>query len=126
MTQDTSPARVRLRLVFSPDFALGPGKADLLEGIAETGSIAAAGRRMGMSYKRAWSLVESLNTAFAAPLVTRSRGGAKGGGASLTQTGEQVLSHYRSAERVAADAARDDVGILRDLFRTEARDGKAD
>lgn len=83
----------------------------------ETGSIAAAGRRMDMSYKRAWTLVESLNAAFAAPLVARSRGGAKGGGASLTKMGERVLTHYRSAERVAAEAASVDVGRLSDLVR---------
>jgi molybdate transport system regulatory protein len=126
MTQDTSPARVRLRLVFSPEFALGPGKADLLEGIAETGSIAAAGRRMGMSYKRAWTLVESLNAAFAAPLVARSRGGAKGGGASLTEMGERVLSHYRSAQLQAATAAKEDVESLSRLVRIAPRDDQAD
>ena len=67
--------------------SLGPGKADILEGIAVTGSIAAAGRRMRMSYKRAWSLVEALNATFAEPLVTSSRGGEKGGGAALTPAG---------------------------------------
>ena len=71
--------RLRLRLVYPGGAMLGPGKADLLEGIRETGSIAAAGRRMGMSYKRAWSLVETMNAMFAAPLVETSRGGAAGG-----------------------------------------------
>ncbi|MBC01615.1 MAG: molybdenum-binding transcriptional regulator [Rhodobacteraceae bacterium] len=126
MTQDPSPARVRLRLVFSPDFALGPGKADLLEGIAETGSIAAAGRRMGMSYKRAWSLVESLNAAFAAPLVARSRGGARGGGAALTEMGERVLAHYRSAQLKAATVAKEDVESLSRLVRIAPQDDQAD
>jgi molybdate transport system regulatory protein len=66
---------LKLRLVYPGGAMLGPGKADLLEGIARTGSIAAAGRDMGMSYKRAWSLVETMNAAFLSPLVNRSRGG---------------------------------------------------
>jgi Bacterial regulatory helix-turn-helix protein, lysR family len=65
----------RLRIVLEPDIAIGPGKADLLEGIRETGSIAAAGRRLGMSYKRAWLLVETMNACFKSPLVEASRGG---------------------------------------------------
>ena len=65
----------RLRIVLEPDIAIGPGKADILEGIRETGSIAAAGRRLGMSYKRAWLLVETMNACFKSPLVEASRGG---------------------------------------------------
>lgn len=90
--------RLRLRILLAPGQWLGPGKADLLEGIAETGSIAAAGRRMGMSYKRAWGLVEGLNAAFAAPLVAASRGGASHGGAGLTPLGAEILALYRRAE----------------------------
>ena len=67
---------VRLRLVFGDEAMFGPGKADLLRLIGETGSIAEAGRRMGMSYRRAWGLVEELNRAFREPLVMRARGGA--------------------------------------------------
>ena len=88
--------QIRLRLVFGPHAMLGPGKAELLAQIAASGSIAAAGRAMGMSYKRAWSLVEEMNHAFCAPLVISSRGGAAGGGATLTDTGAQVLAHYRA------------------------------
>ena len=90
-------ARVRVHL--GPELMLGPGKAELLEGIAATGSIAEAGRRMGMSYQRAWSLVQTLNAGFAEPLVERQRGGSGGGGAQLTTTGEQVLRIYRAIER---------------------------
>ena len=75
--------KLRLRILFD-DAMLGPGKAELLGRIAETGSIAAAGRQMDMSYKRAWMLVEELNAAFQAPLVTSTRGGPGGGGARLT------------------------------------------
>src|SRR6185503_9873088 len=64
-----------LRVTFTADFYMGPGRADLMELIAETGSIAAAGKRMGMSYKRAWGLVQALNEGFGAPLVETSRGG---------------------------------------------------
>ncbi len=90
-------ARVRVHL--GHELMLGPGKAELLEGIAATGSIAEAGRRMGMSYQRAWSLVQTLNAGFAEPLVERQRGGSGGGGARLTATGERVLDLYRAIER---------------------------
>lgn len=92
-----APARElvpRLRLHVGDDIAIGPGKADLLRHIGETGSIAAAGRAMGMSYKRAWLLVGLMNKAFAEPLVTASRGGNQRGGAQLTTTGEKVLAAY--------------------------------
>ena len=104
---------VRLRVVLAPDIALGPGKADLLEGIRETGSISAAGRRMKMSYKRAWTLVDEMNRWFAGPLVSAEKGGAKGGGARLTEMGERVLSAYRRMERRAGAAAEADLHDLR-------------
>lgn len=106
MTDDTDKAEpsLRIRIVFGNDAMLGPGKADLLERIRDTGSISAAGRSMTMSYKRAWLLVEEMNAAFQAPLVESARGGAKGGGAYLTETGEAVLSHYRRLEAVVAQA----------------------
>lgn len=117
MNKDDQTVGVRLRLVFEPDAAFGPGKADLLEGIAATGSIAAAGRRMGMSYKRAWTLVEQLNAMFAAPLVESSRGGASGGGARLTDGGEAVLDLYRTMEAKAREAGRGEIDGLRALLR---------
>ncbi|MCC4246615.1 winged helix-turn-helix domain-containing protein [Stappia indica] len=117
MSKDDQTVGVRLRLVFEPDAAFGPGKADLLEGIAATGSIAAAGRRMGMSYKRAWMLVEQMNAMFAAPLVESSRGGASGGGARLTEGGEAVLDLYRAMEAKARDAGAQEIAGLRALLR---------
>lgn len=117
MSKDDQTVGVRLRLVFEPDAAFGPGKADLLEGIAATGSIAAAGRRMGMSYKRAWMLVEQLNAMFAAPLVESSRGGASGGGARLTEGGEAVLDLYRAMEAKAREAGAQEIAGLRALLR---------
>lgn len=95
---------LRVRIYLAPDAFLGPGKADLLQGIAETGSIAAAGRRMNMSYKRAWYLVDTLNEYFEEPLVVSSKGGRAGGGASLTDTGRAVLECYRRAQEKAEAA----------------------
>ncbi len=95
---------LHLRVVLDGTVAMGPGKVDLLEAIAETGSIAAAGRRMGMSYKRAWLLVEEMNAMFAGPLVDAAKGGAGGGGATLTPLGRRLLSAYRALEAAAAKA----------------------
>lgn len=109
--------RFRLRLVFAPGEMLGPGKADLLEGIARTGSIAAAGRDMGMSYKRAWQLVETMNAMFREPLVESTRGGAKGGGAVLTEAGQAVLTEFRSLEAVAEKAGAAHIDRLQAMLR---------
>jgi molybdate transport system regulatory protein len=103
----------RLRIVLEPNIAIGPGKADILEGIRETGSIAAAGRRMGMSYKRAWLLVESMNACFKNPLVETSRGGQARGGAILTSDGEKVLACYRRMEALTAQAIEGEMATLR-------------
>ena len=107
----------RLRVVLEPDIAIGPGKADILEGIRDTGSIAAAGRRMGMSYKRAWLLVETMNRCFREPLVATSRGGQARGGATLTPTGARVLESYRRMERRTAKAIAGEMDALRGLLR---------
>ncbi|MBN8293134.1 LysR family transcriptional regulator [Rhodobacter sp. NTK016B] len=123
MTAPPDPVRLRLRLLFGSDVMLGPGKADLLQQIAATGSISAAGRAMGMSYKRAWSLVEEMNSAFRAPLVLSVRGGASGGGASLSETGEAVLAHYRKVVAIAAAAAEDEIAAIRALL-CDIPDGK--
>lgn len=93
--------------------AFGPGKADLLEQIADTGSIAAAGRRLGMSYTRAWGLVDEMNSEFRAPLVESAKGGAVRGGASLTKLGAEVLARYRRMERSATRAVSADLAALR-------------
>jgi molybdate transport system regulatory protein len=79
---------IKLRILFDGAM-IGPGKAQLLDHIRETGSIAAAGRQMGMSYKRAWMLAEEMNSAFAQPLVASVRGGPGGGGARLTEAGSR-------------------------------------
>jgi molybdate transport system regulatory protein len=113
MSDDT---RLRLRILFGPSAMLGPGKAELLEHIRDTGSITAAGARMGMSYKRAWGLVETLNATFREPVVITLRGGAKGGGARLTDTGQAVLHHYRRIEDRLRTGSADDLASLRGLL----------
>ncbi|WP_341895939.1 LysR family transcriptional regulator [Ferrovibrio terrae] len=115
MKKPAPAAGTRLRVVLAPGVFLGPGKAELLEGIAATGSIAAAGRRMGMSYKRAWQLVETLNGYFKAPLVTAATGGKAGGGAQLTPLGAQVLARYQAMVAATEAACAKDIAALRKL-----------
>lgn len=117
MSLPPSDPRLRLRVVFGDGRMVGPGKAELLALIRDTGSISAAGRAMGMSYKRAWSLVEEMNAAFREPLVASVRGGAKGGGAMLTGAGIAVLGHYRAIEAAAAEAGATHVAAIGALLR---------
>lgn len=114
-------ASLHLRVTLAPGVAIGPGKADLLAGIRETGSIAAAGRSMRMSYKRAWQLVEELNSLFREPLVEATKGGSGGGGARLTRTGETVLARYRSLREAAGQAVAADLAALRRCVPAERR-----
>lgn len=103
--------QLKLRILFG-DAMLGPGKAELLDRIGTTGSIAAAGREMGMSYKRAWLLVEAMNAAFQDPLVTSTRGGPGGGGAHLTPEGAKVLQLYREIVEAAQTASAPKIAAL--------------
>ncbi len=115
MVTSKSASPIRLRLILEGGRALGPGKADMLECIADLGSIAAAGRALSMSYKRAWQLVDDLNKSFAEPLVHASKGGGQGGGAELTAQGVQVLKLYRDIERKAQHAAAAEIKHLQAL-----------
>ena len=112
-----------LRVTLSDDFYMGPGRADLLELIAGTGSISAAGKAMGMSYKRAWGLVQALNDGFGAPLVEASRGGSAQGGATLTALGREVLDRYRHMQQATRETIAADVEALLRL-RGDIADGK--
>jgi molybdate transport system regulatory protein len=105
-------ARLTLRIDFDDDRQIGPGKIKLLELIESTGSISAAGRQMGMSYRRAWLLVDDLNRCFREPVVAAQVGGVKGGGAALTPFGRGVVTHYRAIEKAATTAGADHVGAL--------------
>lgn len=87
---------IKIRIPFGELSAMGPGKADLLDAIERTGSISAAGRDLGMSYKRAWDLVDTMNRCFREPLVSTATGGSHGGGAKVTEFGHQVLRSYRA------------------------------
>lgn len=93
---------LRFRLVLKAGFSLGPGKADLMEAIEATGSLAASGASLGMSPKRVWTLIREMNAAFREPLVETEKGGTGGGGgARLSPLGRQVLARYREMEREA-------------------------
>lgn len=122
MQNETHRPRLRIRIVFGEDEMIGPGKAELLERIDRCGSIAAAGREMGMSYKRAWELVGTLNAMFREPLVESTRGGPKGGGAVLTQAGREVLGLYRAFEQEAAEAGAARLDELRSLLRVISKE----
>jgi len=100
--------QIHLRINLAPGFAFGPGKAELLERIADTGSISAAARQMRMSYKRAWHLVDDMNRSFGQPVVETIAGGARGGGANLTECGKRAAKAYRSLQnKVRVSAARE-------------------
>ena len=105
-------ARLTIRIDLASDGALGPGKIKLLELVGESGSISAAGRAMGMSYRRAWTLVDGLNRLFRSPVVTTQPGGVRGGGAVLTDVGHDVIARYRAAERAAAKATAPELAAL--------------
>jgi len=99
------PLRLKLQLLCGDRFAMGPGKADLLEAIARDGSISAAGRALGMSYRRAWLLVDEMNRCFTGKLVETLAGGGRERGARLTEEGRTVLAAYRTLEAEAARVA---------------------
>lgn len=108
--------RLTVRLDFELGRRLGPGKVALLESIEKTGSISAAGRAHKMSYRRAWLLVDELNQLFVEPVVAAHHGGAKGGGASLTDQGRRIVTLYRDGEAKMQAAAQGEIeAIERDL-----------
>jgi molybdate transport system regulatory protein len=111
--------RVKVSLIFESGARIGPGKARLLESIRDTGSISAAARDMRMSYKRAWVLLDSMNQAFAEPLVAAAPGGAGGGGAALTAFGAEVLERYRRIHARADAGAAEDLAALARRARAE-------
>jgi molybdate transport system regulatory protein len=100
-----SGIRLTVRVDFGSDRALGPGKIKLLETIGKTGSITQAGRALGMSYRRAWLLVDDLNHSFREPVVIKQPGGVQGGGATLTKFGRELITKYRAIETKATAMA---------------------
>lgn len=105
--------RLSLRIDLDPTGRIGPGKIELLERIEANGSIAAAGRAMAMSYRRAWELVEEMNRLFGRPVVERQVGGRNGGGTRLTSLGRTLVTRFRAAEAAAAAAAQEHLLALR-------------
>ncbi|MEH3085782.1 MAG: LysR family transcriptional regulator [Xylophilus ampelinus] len=106
----------RLRVYRGDTAAIGPGKVRLLEAIDAAGSISAAARRLGMSYRRAWVLVDEMNRALVAPVVSAATGGSHGGGTTLTAAGHAIVRHYRAVERKAHAAAAEDLAALTRLL----------
>jgi molybdate transport system regulatory protein len=108
---------VRFRVDFTPPCRIGPGKIALLQEIARTGSLSQAARDLGMSYRRAWLLLSSLNTSFRAPVARTARGGSHGGGARLTDFGQALIRTYRAFDEDtqvrAARAFRSIAGLAR-------------
>jgi molybdate transport system regulatory protein len=107
---------IRIRIPHGDDYAIGPGKAALLDAIQRTGSISAAARELQMSYRRAWLLVDSMNRCFRTALVDTATGGKSGGGAQVTNLGLQALKIFRAMERKAARAVAPDLGQLTKLL----------
>lgn len=103
--RDKTMAQLSIRIDIAPGIRIGPGKVQLLEMIAEHGSISAAGRVLGMSYRRAWMLVEDMNKGFGQSVVDAQIGGKAGGGARLSSLGADLVAHYRAIERAAERAA---------------------
>jgi molybdate transport system regulatory protein len=110
-----------IRIDFEPSgSALGPGMAQLLERVAELGSIRRAAASMDMSYRKAWLLIQELQKTFDGPVVTAEAGGLSGGGTHLTDLGANLLKLYRRVESRAADAARSDLDTLSGMVRVNA------
>lgn len=117
MTDAVPALKLKAQFTCGGELAIGPGKADLLDAIAATGSISAAGRRLGLSYRRAWLMADTMNRCWREPLVATAHGGARGGGARLTALGESVLRRYRDLEvELAAAANRLAINLTADLL----------
>lgn len=114
---------LRIRLMLDDLIAFGPGKASLLQSIEKTGSIAAAAREIGMSYRRAWLLIEDANRCFREPLVLTATGGPGGGGSVLTETGKRVLHRFLEMEARANAAIQEDAAYLTSLIRSGPLEG---
>lgn len=115
------PLKLKAQLFCGDEPAMGPGKADLLEAIDRTGSISAAGRALGMSYRRTWLLVDSMNRCFIDRLVETQAGGGEGRGARITDAGRDVLARYRALELRLAAAVEVDLADMAKLIRAAPR-----
>jgi len=114
-------ASIRIRILCGEEIAMGQGKADLLEAIGESGSISAAGRNLGLSYRKAWLMVDEMNRCFATPVVETAKGGTKGGGARVTEWGREALAQYRAIQEKARGAVEEDLTRFRRLLAPEPK-----
>jgi molybdate transport system regulatory protein len=112
-------SRIHLRLKLKPGVLIGPGKIDVLRAVRDTGSISAAGRLQGMSYKRTWELVDRMNHDYKGPLIQTNTGGSQGGGATLTPLGNKVLTLYEKLLDNTAQALAKELGALTRLARDQ-------
>jgi molybdate transport system regulatory protein len=112
MTKQSASARFRLRIGMGEVIAIGPGKVTLLEAIAATGSISAAAQSLGMSYRRAWLLLDEMNRMLRSPVTDSARGGATRGGSEITETGRLLIETYRRIEARAEQACAQDIEKL--------------
>jgi molybdate transport system regulatory protein len=115
-------SHLSIRLDLANGRRIGPGKIALLEAIRDEGSISAAARHLGMAYRTAWLLVEQINEALREPAVTTATGGQRGGGATVTSVGEQVIALYRAIEELTGTSAREEFQAISRLVRQSKRD----
>jgi molybdate transport system regulatory protein len=109
--------RFRMRIRKGEQIAVGPGKIALLEAVRENGSISAAARSLGMSYRRAWLLIDELNRSLKSPATISEQGGQSGGGCVLTPVGEDIVRLYRDVERIADSACAEQIAALTSLLK---------
>ena len=118
---NSTQCRPRFRILSESLIALGPGKVDLLESIARSGSISQAARERKLSYRRAWNMVDTMNRCFNVPLVISNTGGKGGGGAKLTVTGRKIIELYRKMEKKAIAAAQSEWKAMQKLLITSGK-----
>ena len=117
MTQDgAARLKIKAQILVGQRIAIGPGKADLLDAVEQTGSIAAAGRTLGISYRRTRDMIDTLNQCWGAPVVETEKGGISGGGSRLTERGHAVLAAYRALENALKDTADSHAAALLGLL----------
>lgn len=109
---DAAQLKLRMRVTVGELIAIGPGKIALLEALDQTGSITAAAKALGMSYRRAWLLIDETNKSLRTPAVATAAGGAQGGGSVLTESGRALVALYRQIELTALEACKTDIRKL--------------
>jgi len=117
VSRASAVARPTVRVLLGDAIAIGPGKADLLDAVERTGSISSAAREMGMSYRRAWLLVDTMNRCFSGPVVESAVGGSGGGGARITALGRDVLRQYRTMEEKASESIMQEMKTFTRLLK---------